>query len=1058
MVSYLKIIRKHQTQMMKKILLLLLLLPILAFSQSNLVQWSNSNFTPIYLEHHISALNIKGNGVSLKNDAGSGAENVSFVAGGWPKPNYNNVDNSFLDPKKYLEFTISPEDGYKVTLSAFAFNARTKGTPSLIQVWYSTSPDFSTYSVLQKEKSLSQGYSSFNLQFPSNTVVNSKDTLYIRIYVYKTENDLHIEHNLSGTVAPIISGIVSLEKPVKAIANDDRAGTIKNTAINIDVLSNDTYKYSGKLSEISIVRAAQNGTVVINGLKDVTYTPKTGYSGYDEFSYTLTNKAGVSNTSKVEIQILDGNEKVLVRWNKSDFTPTNYITGISGTKLSDPLRKLSTTNNASSTNSLVFSVSGLPTPQEFNGRLDSSKFIQTSISVDPGYTAFIKSFNLSYRGQGGTGNMTVKYSKNADFSDQVFTIADNEVYKDQFINKEFPLSTGVILYPGETLFIRIYIYNTNNLFFIDFLQNGEVGPAVKGFVSSYAAESISCQQTVTWDGINWSDLPTINKKAIIGADYDTKIHGSFQACALTISNKAVLSVEAENTVTVQNEILTREGSSIIVRNEANLIQINDEVVNKGDLTVERKANLKRLDYIYWASPVQGQDLKQFSPGTVDTRFYTYNEANNLFESIAPKNTVFGNNATGFESAAKGYAIRASNYYPAATATKDAPMQVFNAVFKGIPNNGLIHFSLKYQTMVGKSVGNGHNLIGNPYPSNIDFDQLVADNKDLIKGTAYFWTNINSNPSMQGGSYPKEGSINNYAVLNGAGSIPATQGRTGGLMSKKPTNIIEVGQGFIVQAKKEGVLTFKNAYRTDAAHGVFFNKGTAGNKQPRLDRYWLELKTPLDVVTTALVAYVEQASDEYEDRYDAPLLSVGSDALFTTVDDYRLGIQGRGYPLQKTDVVHLGAGFYEAGEYTLSVSSSEGIFEDGQSVYLKDKQTGMITNLTTNSYTFTAAKGLVDDRFELLYQVENTLGTTVSSKDQPVVYRSENDFVVQSKTHKIAQIEVYETTGQLIMSLKPHQKEIRIDATNWTSGMYVLKITTASLGNQNGTVMTKKIVK
>lgn len=1038
---------------MKKLLLLILILPVFISSQTNLVKWSNSNFTPTYLENHISASNIMSSQVSIQNDTSYGTANLSFVSDGWPKPNYITPANSVLDAKKYLAFEISPEEGYRINLSAFTFNGRTKGEPSLIEVRYSRNADFSTYAVLQKEKSLSITYKTFDLKFPANTIVNSKTTLYIRIYVYKTNNDFHIEYNSSGTVAPIISGTVSLEKPLKPVATDDRAATMKNKAVTIGILENDNYKSSGDLSAISIVSAPQHGNVVIKGRTEVTYTPAKNYTGYDFFYYTITNAIGVSNTAKVEVQVIDSNieaQKPLVRWNRKDQTSKNYSPkSLLGNSLSYSVDGLTATSNS-------FIVSDLPTPLEFNGTLDPKKYLQMSVAAFDGVTA-LNSFTMRYRST-GEGNMTIKYSKSEDFTGAVYTF--NEADKLRYTGKEasivanFPV--GMVLFPGEKLYLRIYIYNTYQpKFTIDFSQDGEVGPALMGVVAD-----LESAPKAIWDGKKWEGglLPDATKLVFISGNYNTLINGSFEALALTVNNKAILTVEEEHALTVQHEILTMDGSSLLIRNEANLIQVNDAFVNTGNITVERKANLKRLDYIYWASPVKGQDLKQFSPGTVDTRFYTYNEANNLFESINPKNTVFGNNATGFESEAKGYAIRASNYYPAATPTADAPMQVFNAVFKGVPNNGLINFSLKYQTKAGKSVGNGHNLIGNPYPSNIDFNQLVDDNKNLIKGTAYFWTNVNPNPSMQGGSYPKEGSINNYAVLNGAGSIPATQGRVGGLRSKKPTNVIEVGQGFIVQAKKEGVLTFKNAYRTDAAHGVFFNKGTAGNKQPRLDRYWLELKTPLDVVTTALVAYVEQASDEYEDRYDAPLLSVGSDALFTKVDDYRLGIQGRGYPLQKTDVVHLGAGFYEAGEYTLSISSSEGIFEDGQNVYLKDKQTGIITNLTTNPYTFTAAKGLDDDRFELLYQVENTLGTTVSSKDQLVVYRSDNDFVVQSKTDKIALIEVYETSGRLIMSVKPHQKQTRIAASNWTSGMYVLKITTASLGNQNGNVITKKIVK
>jgi hypothetical protein len=45
-------------------------------------------------------------------------------------------------------------------------------------------------------------------------------------------------------------------------------------------------------------------------------------------------------------------------------------------------------------------------------------------------------------------------------------------------------------------------------------------------------------------------------------------------------------------------------------------------------------------------------------------------------------------------------------------------------------------------------GNGYNLVGNPYPSNIDMKKLAANNSGLIEELAYFWTNFNPNPAAR----------------------------------------------------------------------------------------------------------------------------------------------------------------------------------------------------------------------------------------------------------------------------------------------------------------------
>src|SRR5699024_11033796 len=145
---------------------------------------------------------------------------------------------------------------------------------------------------------------------------------------------------------------------------------------------------------------------------------------------------------------------------------------------------------------------------------------------------------------------------------------------------------------------------------------------------------------------------------------------------------------------------------------ANLLQIENGALNTGNVTIKRQALLKRLDYNYWASPVADQNLKAFSPGTLNSRFYTYNESNDLFDVIDPVTNNFANNG-------KGYAIRAFNNYTTA-------QQIFVGNFIGEPNNGIKALTLDFTNSL-----RGYNLIGNPYPSNLNFYSLYANNSDLI---------------------------------------------------------------------------------------------------------------------------------------------------------------------------------------------------------------------------------------------------------------------------------------------------------------------------------------
>ncbi|WP_229663461.1 immunoglobulin domain-containing protein, partial [Cloacibacterium rupense] len=346
-------------------------------------------------------------------------------------------------------------------------------------------------------------------------------------------------------------------------------------------------------------------------------------------------------------------------------------------------------------------------------------------------------------------------------------------------------------------------------------------------------------------------------------------HGLARSVIVKPGGKLI--IHPKSSLTIQNYIKNEAtADDVSVESDANLIQVNNAGVNIGNITVKRNANLKRNDYNYWGTPVAAQNLKAFSPGTLSTRFYTYNENNDYFVWIDP-------NANSF-SPGLGYAIRAFNTYPSVA-------QEFNGKFVGVPNNGVINSPL-----IKSASGQGYNLVANPYPSNINFYQLYNLNSSLIYNTAYFWTNTNFNPKMQGSSYPSNlpsGTqiINNYAILNGTGGVAAPYAAGTGnndpigspsncFSCKVPNEYIKVGQGFIVKAKTSGNLRYENGnnIRNNEASSIFFNRMSLGKTAIETkDRFWVSLKTPLDFVSPILIGYVKGATLAYEPDFDAKLL-------------------------------------------------------------------------------------------------------------------------------------------------------------------------------------------
>ena len=569
-------------------------------------------------------------------------------------------------------------------------------------------------------------------------------------------------------------------------------------------------------------------------------------------------------------------------------------------------------------------------------------------------------------------------------------------------------------------------------------------------VAVYSAATVTRKWSTSGQWLNRygnpDTVPDKNIKAIIDANYNTTTNGNINACECEVNSGKNLTVTGSGIVTLQNKLVNYgDGTNVIIQSDGNLIQVENDAVNSGDITVERNVshinNLpSRMDYVYWSSPVTEQKLRGteaeggFSPGTPSNKFYQYAEPTDFFTSTPDVNFM----------PAKGYAIRAEG-----APLEDGYNKVYK--FKGVPNNGDI--SINVDRSPNQDVTeHGYNLIGNPYPSNINFDELFAANSLLIFKSAWFWTNNWFTASQQGSNY----TVNNYAIYNESGGNPATSDPSNPYnIIAVPNGIVKVGQGFIIQKRNvdgPGSLNFKNFYGKFkalrvAAPGTFYQKESS----PK-NRFWLKLISPDNMVNTQLIGYIDGATDGFEQDYDAEIMGMSSDIFYSKLDDKRLLIQGKG-DFETTDKVDLGANFFKAGTYTLALETAEGIFNGSQKIYLRDKETGTLTDLSANPYTFEATKGISEGRFEIIYEPQQVvLGAEETLGENIIVYRDGGDFIIRAQSKNITDLEVYDGSGRLIYKTQPRYTEVRLPGEKLLRGVYILKI------DQNGHLTKKKILK
>ncbi|WP_396155811.1 T9SS sorting signal type C domain-containing protein [Flavobacterium sp.] len=530
-----------------------------------------------------------------------------------------------------------------------------------------------------------------------------------------------------------------------------------------------------------------------------------------------------------------------------------------------------------------------------------------------------------------------------------------------------------------------------------------------------------------WSNGAWLNgvLPASDHDVILDDDYisDGTNVDMFEVKSLTLNQGHTYTIASGyNLIVYENIVNNSSAASFVVENNANLYQLNDSApANVGEITVIRNSSeIFRLDYTMWSSPVTGtQTLKQFSPSTLDNRFYEYNTVNNHFSSIDPLTTAF--------ESGNGYFIRAPNNHVANASPNVA--QAWQGTFVGVPKNGAVNVALV-------TSGQGFNLVGNPYPTVISADALLQQNAGNIDGTLYFWRRRNdtSGSGNLGTFYAT------YTELGGTGSAT----------SDDPNGFIQVGQGFLVKALTG--LVFNSSMKVpDSFENQFFRNSSAVS-QVEKHRLWLNLTNESGVFSRMLLGYAEGASNTL-DRFDGKYFNDSQVALTSLLNNEEYSIQAKSLPFSAEDTIPLGFKVEAAGTYTISLDKMDGLFEEGQLVYLEDTFTSTIHNLNESDYSFSSEAGNFNNRFVLRFSTESLGVDEPLNANAVAVFVSNNSIIINSVNIDIKSINVYDIQGRKLFNQDAvNSNEFRIDTLTKNNQVLIVKIK-----DQNGNLISKKVI-
>ncbi|HSN49960.1 MAG TPA: T9SS type A sorting domain-containing protein, partial [Bacteroidales bacterium] len=329
-------------------------------------------------------------------------------------------------------------------------------------------------------------------------------------------------------------------------------------------------------------------------------------------------------------------------------------------------------------------------------------------------------------------------------------------------------------------------------------------------------------------------------------------------------------------------------------------------------------------------------------------------------------------------------------------------------YTGKPNTGTISTGISYT-----DASKGYNLVGNPYPSAIDWNSPSGweGNEGISDWLIIF------NPS-----------VNNYGMYL----------RNSGTGTNGVSNIIPPGQGYFVRAIDDMPhFCVNNSARINNTDVPFFKSEEAVTS--------LKLNVSGASGSDEVVVRFQPGSSEYYDPKEDGLKFFGpsdSPQAYMVTQPSGTKISVSTLPSITPDMqIPLFIEFGMEGSYSITASGISS-FPIGVNVFLEDKKNGNSVNLTAvTTYAFEVASGDPADRFRIRI-LSGAIGILDVNPDQPVkIYSSANDVYVNSSTSST--LTVFDMTGRQVtgnIKLKEQNSKVSL---NVSTGYYVVKVMASS---------------
>ena len=309
---------------------------------------------------------------------------------------------------------------------------------------------------------------------------------------------------------------------------------------------------------------------------------------------------------------------------------------------------------------------------------------------------------------------------------------------------------------------------------------------------------------------------------------------------------------------------------------------------------------------------------------------------------------------------------------------------------------------------------GFNLVGNPYPSNLDWD-LVYGGNTTIDPTYYYYVDIDAGEGTE--TTPGKFGANGWQIYtSGDGGV---------------NRQISIGQGFgvvITDNLANTTLNIPNTARTFTASNGFNKKQVAKSNYFELDAVSNKI---LDKIYFEIN---ENATEEFDSKYDAYKLNsfgYSPTSSFISADNKKLAKCST----SKVESIDMGFNMNGDGEVVFSLKDVNNFTE----IIIEDKQEGVFIDLLKKDYTFQYYSD--DDEFgRFTLHLSNKALREDDNLANLKIYNSDNTIYIKSPSVLVdVVVKLYNINGREVYSEKYSEIKDKVISTNLERGVYVLDI-------------------